>query len=126
MDLNKRLEKNVAFVKALKEIDISLLEGREIIFNREIAEHTDSADPQLGWAVLFALGNFQGGDLLVDSLGLRIRLQPGDLIFLRGRVLKHRIDKFTGGQRISIPHFTHTSLWKAAGMEEAVTLNLTK
>ncbi|KAJ6562938.1 hypothetical protein B0H10DRAFT_2239742 [Mycena sp. CBHHK59/15] len=38
---------------------------------------------------------------------LRMRYEAGDLILLRGRALKHEIEEFTDGQRISVAHFTH-------------------
>jgi len=41
-----------------------------------------------------------------------MRMQPGDIVFLKGRVVRHLIEDWTGGQRISVPHFTHTSTWK--------------
>jgi hypothetical protein len=42
-------------------------------------------------------------------------LEPGDIILIRGRVVPHLIEPWTDGQRIAIPHFTHSSLWRAAG-----------
>jgi hypothetical protein len=39
-------------------------------------------------------------------------MQPGDIIFLRGRVLRHATMDWEGGQRVSIPVFTHTSTWR--------------
>jgi hypothetical protein len=62
----------VTFVKALKAIDPLLLEGREILFNRQSGIHTNSNDPHLGWAILVALGDFVGGDIYLKQLNLRV------------------------------------------------------
>ena len=112
----------VPFSKGLNAVDPLLLEGREILFNRKSGLHNDQSDPHLAWAILLALGNFKGGYIRVPALGLRARLEPGDAIFIRGRVLKHEIEAWSGGQRISIPHFTHTSVWRAAGMVNEVLI----
>jgi len=39
-------------------------------------------------------------------------MQPGDMIFLEGRVIQHVIQEWSGQQQISIPIFTHTNIWK--------------
>ena len=122
MELRRRSNAQ-PFIRALNGIDILLFEGREFLFNRRSGLHTDRLDPQLGWAVLFALGNFKGGYVHLPHLGLRVRLEPGDMVLVRGRVVKHEIEDWEGGQRIGVPHFTHTSLWREFGMEADVTLN---
>lgn len=120
--LQKEVNRQYAGTRTLSSIDPLVLDGREVLFNKLTAEHTDSQDPQLGWAVLFAAGSFTGGYLVVKALGLRIRLHPGDLVMLRGRVLKHKVEVWEGGDRISIPHFTHSSVWRRYGMSSAVSV----
>ena len=109
--LHKELCERSSAYQALSAIDPLLYQGREILFNRISGLHRDTQDPPLAWAILAALGNFVGGDVYIPHLRLRMRLQPGDIIILRGRVLPHEILMFTG-QRISIPHFTHSSVWR--------------
>lgn len=121
--LRKRSEKKHAILKGLNSIDPLLFEGRELLFNRRSEAHTDHQDPILGYAGLFAAGNFtHGGMLVFPELGpLRLRLQPGDFVLARGRVLEHLVEEWKGGQRIGIPHFTHTALWRSCGLENRVT-----
>jgi hypothetical protein len=105
-------------------VDPLLFEGRELLFNRCSGCHTDSQDPVLGYAGLYAIGNFtSGGSVYFPDLKLRVRLLPGDFVLLRGRVLRHLIEPWEGGQRISIPHFTHTSLWRNCGLAHLVEIN---
>jgi hypothetical protein len=75
----------------------------------------DIQDPPLSWAVLVAFEDFTGGGVYIESLGLRIRYRPGDCIAIRGRVVPHEVMDDYQGQRISIPHFTHSDAWKAVG-----------
>jgi hypothetical protein len=99
-----------SYMSAFQELDPLMFDGREFLFNCKTALHTDRQDPQLGWTVLVALGSFTGGDLSMPQLGLKVRFEPGDMVMLRGRVVQHEVADWEGGQRISVPHFTHTSL----------------
>lgn len=117
LELKRRIEAMIPSYKTLCAIDPLLYEGREILFNRLSGLHTDSQDPPLAWAILTAFGKFKGGYVFLPHLGLRIRLEPGDIVLIRGRVIPHLIEEWTGGQRISIPHFTHSSLWRTAGLD---------
>ena len=110
-----KLEEMIPSYKSLCAIDPVLYEGRELLFNRLSGLHTDSQDPPLAWAILTAFGEFKGGYIFLPNLELRIRLEPGDIVLIRGRVVPHLIEDWTGGQRISIPHFTHSSVWRTVG-----------
>jgi hypothetical protein len=108
---------------AWMSVDPLLLEGRELLFNRVSGLHRDQQDPQLAYAGLYAAGNFKtGGHVFFPQLNLRVRLLPGDFVLIRGRVLLHQIEAWEGGQRISIPHFTHTSLWRDCKLAHLVEL----
>jgi hypothetical protein len=120
--LRQKMNDNSSYLRALNSLDPLMVEGREFLFNRCIGLHTDKSDPQLGWAILIALGDFKGGHVSIPQVGLRVRLEPGDAVMIRGRVLEHEIEPWEGGQRISIPHFTHTSLWEAFEMKDEVTI----
>jgi hypothetical protein len=124
LELNRRIVDQEAFVEAFKTVDILLMEGREFLFNKHSAIHIDKNDPQMGWASLVALGTFRGGRMKMHQLGLTVRFEPGDMVMLRGRVLKHSVEEWDGGQRISIPHFTHSSVWEAFGMKDEVNVHM--
>ncbi|KZP27388.1 hypothetical protein FIBSPDRAFT_730851, partial [Athelia psychrophila] len=97
-------------------------EAREILFNIQKEVHVDKQDPPLSWVVDLALGEHKGGHLVLPQLGLRIRLEPGDMIMLRGRMIRHGVEDWTGGQRICMPHFTHSSTWRMMNMGHLVGL----
>ncbi|KIN94298.1 hypothetical protein M404DRAFT_168700, partial [Pisolithus tinctorius Marx 270] len=120
--LREVVEEKFPAVKAFNRDDPLLFEGREIIFNRKSGPHVDRQDPQMGWVALVALGEFTGGNLHCPQLGLDVRLEPGDVILLRGRVVRHQIKDWDEEQRIVIAHFTHTCLWEAAGLEKQVSI----
>lgn len=122
--LRDKVEELYPVTKAMNAVDPLLMEGREILMNRRSGLHRDSTDPHKAWAGLLAAGDFtSGGQLLVPELNLRLRLLPGDFVMVRGRALYHAVEDWDGGQRICIPHFTHTSLWRQCGMGDEVTVS---
>lgn len=121
--LHRKATAKHASLAAWTSVDPLLLEGRELLLNRISGRHRDHQDPKLAYAGLYAAGNFKsGGSIFFPQLNLRVRLLPGDFVLLRGRVLEHEIEAWEGGQRISIPHFTHTSLWRDCGLEHLVDI----
>ena len=111
-ELKKRLSKMYPGYGAIAHLDKLVYDGREVLWNVLSDLHTDRQDPVFGWAILCTFGDFKGGHIYLPNLGLRMRMQPGDIVFIKGRVLRHKVEEWTGGQRICVPHFTHTSVWK--------------
>jgi len=103
-------------MKVLQSIDSLAWEGRSIQYNRQTPLHADSTDPPTAWVALVALGEFKGGSLFIPRLNLVLYYEPGTIIFLRGHILPHQVLPFYGGQRLSIAHFTHESLWNEMGV----------
>jgi hypothetical protein len=119
----KATESRHPILKALNAIDPLLLEGREIYFNRQSGLHVDSHDPPGGFAALTVAGGpIVGSYLKVPRLKVRVRVHPGDIIYIRGRVLEHEIEPWVGGPRIAMPHFTHSSMWREVGLGHLVGL----
>jgi len=115
--LHTKICRRYPLVQAMSSIDPLIMEGRAIMYNRKTPSHTDRLDPFRAWATMITFGNFtEGGECYIDRLRLRIRYLPGDAIIIRGRILPHEVEEWGPGQRISIAHFTHTSLWNSEGM----------
>ena len=124
MELYKVSRAKHLSLAAWASVDPLLMEGRELLFNCLSGPHRDSLDPRLAYAGLYAAGNFTSrGYLYFRQLKLRVHLLPGDFVLLWGRVLEHEIEAWEGGQCISIPHFTHTSLWRDCGLSHLVDLS---
>lgn len=119
--LRETLRRCIPSYNCLCADDILVYEGREFLYNCHTGGHTDSQDPPKSYAILAAFGRFKGGHVRIKHLGLRLRLRPGDVVVIRGRVLPHEVEAWEGGQRISIPHFTHSSLWKCMGFASVFT-----
>jgi len=117
VELWQKAEVQNPFVKAFRCFDPLVMEGRAIMYNRQTPVHPDRQDPFTSWATMITLGTFcEGGDLYIPRLKLQIRYLPGDMVVLRGRILPHEVMAWGVGQRISIAHFTHQSLWDSFEM----------
>ncbi|KZT13090.1 uncharacterized protein LAESUDRAFT_690258 [Laetiporus sulphureus 93-53] len=120
--VHDRMNQENAGARMIGGMDPLVLEGREYLVNSRAPIHIDKQDTPLGWVGIVALGYFTGGFIYLASLGLRVRMQPGDCIWLRGRVLTHGVEEWEGTLRISIPHFTHASVWRKYGMADEAGL----
>lgn len=103
---------------AISSMDPLVMEGRAIMFNRQTPIHPDRQDPFKSWATMITLGSFnEGGELTIPRLNLDMQYLPGDTVIVRGRILEHEVKAWGPGQRISVAHFTHETLWQSYGME---------
>ncbi|KAJ7605255.1 hypothetical protein DFH06DRAFT_1348819 [Mycena polygramma] len=71
------------FLQILNKADPLVMEGREIMWNRQTGLHKDGSDPARSWAVLVVFGPFTGGALSIPCLGLRMRYTDGTMIMAR-------------------------------------------
>lgn len=119
--LRNKVINTMASQRALAAIDPLIYEGREVLFNRVSPLHTDRQDPEYSWAVLCAFGNNDPVQFSLPQLNLRLSFKPGDMIAIRGRGLKHQTSRWEKGQRIVLPHFTHSKVWRSWGDESALS-----
>jgi hypothetical protein len=116
VQLNECLNEKYPGAATLRALDPLLPVGRSIIFNRATPMHKDFLDPVQGWAILIALGTAKGAVLHIPKLGIRIKYDPGTIIFIRGHLLEHEVEMFDGNQRITVAFFTHSSIFNEFGI----------
>jgi hypothetical protein len=117
VELAEKIKERLPHARARASIDPILFQGRSVIYNRQTPNHIDRRDPKLGWNPLTtAGGDYTEGWLRIRRLRLRMWFGGGACVFLRGAILHHEIEPFGGGQRISIAHFCHQSLWDEMGV----------
>jgi hypothetical protein len=84
---------------AQEDTDILVYDGLEVLWNVWSQLHCDQQDPIFSCAALCIFGGtFTGGMLYMPNVGLRVHMQPGDIIFIKGRVVRHCVEEWTGGQ----------------------------
>ncbi|PVF91793.1 hypothetical protein CPB86DRAFT_671741, partial [Serendipita vermifera] len=53
--------------------------------------HLDGTDHTKSYAFIMPLGNFEGGDIMLPTLGLSIPIKPGQLLAVTASFLPHYI-----------------------------------
>lgn len=115
--VHQHITEKYPMTETLAKTDALQFEGRSIIFNRQTPLHKDKTDPPLAIQILVCLGSFtHGGQIYLPQLKLTIQFKPGDAVVLRGAKLEHGILPWYGGDRFSIVHFTHNSIWNESGI----------
>ncbi|KAJ7653842.1 hypothetical protein B0H17DRAFT_1146949 [Mycena rosella] len=95
--LRAEAEKRHKFLKVIGSDDPLVMEGREIMYNRQTPLHPDKSDHKRGWAVLVVVGPFTGGALHIPCLNLHMSYTNGTMIMIRGKVLPHEVEAFSNG-----------------------------
>jgi len=107
-------------IPILYHFPISLLKLDVVQFTKSCLSAVEeiSLTFEAGWTVLVSLGSFsEGGYVKIPRLGLRVRFLPEDVLVLRGVFLECEVEVWSGGQRISLEHFSRDSLWKYVNVE---------
>ena len=58
---------------------------------------------------MVCIGQFCQGSLVLPQLNLRVKFEPGDVIFFRASFLEHFLEEFQG-ERSALVFFTHASV----------------
>ncbi|KAF5344979.1 hypothetical protein D9757_013787 [Collybiopsis confluens] len=115
-EAQKEGHKKYPYLRMVDSVDPLLMEGRAVMWNRTTSDHQDIGDPKVAWAALVVLGKIRSGWLIFRQLNLKVRYQPGDVVWLRGAILDHEVDVWEGEQRICVAHFTHQSYFNDLGV----------
>ena len=83
--------------------------------NKTSSAHKDSTSPLGGYDVLLAAGDFTGGNFYLKDLGIEVPYLPGDIIFVRGRVLNHGTRQWFGVGRSSLVYFVQEGVIRWVG-----------
>ncbi|KAI0385389.1 hypothetical protein F5Y04DRAFT_292009 [Hypomontagnella monticulosa] len=92
---------------------------RNVLVNALETDRRDIGGWHHGLTGLVSVGNYQGGDLLLWELGLRIASPPGSVHLLRGRELRYSTTPWTG-RRFVVAGMTHEAVrrWALWNMGE--------
>jgi len=126
----EKIGKNPAETEKLQKIPFQTRQKgepflvRALLVNVMTNQHKDKGDWKHGFACLVPVGEYTGGDLLLQELGLQIEAPPGCVQFMRGRELTHSISKWKG-RRFVVVHVTHEPVrqWAERKMDLGVAGN---
>lgn len=80
--------------------------------------HCDVRNTEDVWIADVAFGDFKGGNLEVPQLGLKIKLKPPRVVFMRSKLLWHKINEVTRGLMCSMVSFTYPGMTELQKIEE--------
>jgi hypothetical protein len=113
--LREKMIRESAHVQAICSISPSLHTTLGIIVNRISGRHTDSNDAKGVWAVMFALGNFTGGEVLFDmgekKNRVMTRFRSGDVILLKAANVYHEVRHWDGDLRVTVVYYSKNFVW---------------
>lgn len=89
-----------------------------IMENRRTPLHRDTNGAHFCADFLSLLGNFSGGDLVLQDLNLKLEWVPGAAAMFDGRSLAHQVESWTGARRICVVQY----LWKSAFVDLRIQL----
>ncbi|KAF9514800.1 hypothetical protein BS47DRAFT_1361511 [Hydnum rufescens UP504] len=94
----------------MASVDCCIFPGHSFAWNWTTGSHYDTCGPLFDWTPLVAVQAPHGAHLILHSLKEILFFETGAVIFLRGGEWQHQ-----PGERVTITHFSHKSVWRAMG-----------
>jgi hypothetical protein len=88
----------------------SIYSGSSLIVNRKTRFHRDAGGAPSHYDLLVSGGTHTDCFLEVRELGLTLQYLPGATVVIAGRVLRHGVDSWKGGERICHARFIKDSV----------------
>jgi hypothetical protein len=79
--------------------------GIGVIVNRITPIHRDKGGRIEWYDILWAAGTYQSARMVLSDLGAELQYDPGTLVAITGRLLRHGVRKWEGGERICYAHY---------------------
>jgi hypothetical protein len=83
----------------------SVFSAWQIIINRVTPPHRDRGAAPSMYDVLTSVGTHTSSNLLLSDCGTTLSYGPGTVIAICGRVLRHGVQSWEGGERICVAHY---------------------
>jgi len=91
--------------------------GFSLIVNRKTFFHRDVGAAPMDYDLLFSSGTHQQCTLDVQDLGLRLSYLPGTGVAIAGKVLRHGVRTWEGGERICQARFMKDAVHDRLGQQ---------
>jgi hypothetical protein len=93
-----------------------MFSGIEVISNRKTPNHRDSQSAAPVYDFLVSAGTHEHAWLDLPDCKARLLYNPCTVVALCGRVLRHGVEDWDGGERICIAHFIRDSVHNRLGL----------
>lgn len=93
----------------------SVWSGIALIVNRQTPNHRDSGGSLSMYDLLISAGTHQTCYIDITDLGAEFLYLPGTMLALSGKVLRHGVKSWSGGERICAAHFMKDGVHNRVG-----------
>ncbi|KLO08463.1 hypothetical protein SCHPADRAFT_835306, partial [Schizopora paradoxa] len=83
----------------------SVFTGISVISNRTTPPHRDTGGSIYDFDILASTGTHKKATLHIQDTGLKFGYQPGVVVVLLGKLLRHSVPSWSGGERVCYAHF---------------------
>ena len=97
----------------------SAFSGISVIVNRKTITHRDQGGRAPWYDILFSAGTYKDAYLDVPDLGASFRYKPGTVIAICGRLLRHGVKSWEGGNRMCLAYFMRNNVLHRQGIQSA-------
>lgn len=102
----------------------SVFSGIAVICNRVTPAHYDTKGYDESYDVLLTGGQYTDCWIKVEELDAEFLYNPGTLVGLCGKVFKHGVEDWAGGDRICYAHFIRDDVQAKQGCQIAPWVNM--
>jgi hypothetical protein len=96
--------------------------GMSVISNRECPMHRDIQARKPWYDILATFGDYKDGRLELPNLGIRLEYNPGTVVGLAGRVVRHGVAHCTGN-RVCLAYYMRDTVHERAGIQAPGWMN---
>jgi hypothetical protein len=107
--------KESELVLELLTLWMSPFSGMSVISNRETILHRDVKSRHEWYDLLLTLGDYSDGRLEVPGLGIRVTYNPGSVVGIAGKVLRHGVAACKGN-RVCLAYFMRQKVLERLGV----------
>jgi hypothetical protein len=93
--------------------------GIGVIVNRKTPLHRDAAGRMEWYDILLAAGTYTTATLDVPDLGACFLYKPGTVVAICGRVFRHSVNSWVGGERICYAHYMRNNVLNRQGIQNS-------
>jgi hypothetical protein len=97
--------------------------GLAVISNRKTLDHRDAGGCHEWYDLLVAAGTYQKAYLDIWDIGARFEYQPGTAIAVCGKLFKHAVYEWEGGERLCYAHYMRNNVLDRLHMEKSGWVN---
>ncbi|KII83157.1 hypothetical protein PLICRDRAFT_119745, partial [Plicaturopsis crispa FD-325 SS-3] len=97
----------------------SVFSGIEVISNRITPNHRDCDGTFEGYDLLLSGGSHSHAEMFLADLGANLAYQPGTVVGLCGKLLRHEVADWKGGERVCYAHFMRDAVHSRLGVRRA-------